>query len=110
MAGLGGPPMPTSPSGISAMQRVTRLEVQMQTMQQDQGTFASQTNQAQMVSDARMGTIESTIRGSQEAIRIEFDRAAAQRAAQFASLIADATDDTGPGHVRVTSKSKTRNR
>ena len=83
--------MPTSPSGMRAYERVTRLENQMQEMQQNQGTFASQTNQARLASDARMGTIEATIRGSQEAIRIEFDRAAAQRAAQFASLIADAT-------------------
>ena len=73
------------------MQRVARLEAQMQQMQQDQGTFASRVNQKQGTDDARMGTIESTIRGSQEAIRIEFDRSAAQRAAQFASLIADAT-------------------
>ena len=91
MAGMSGPTMPTSPSGMRAYERVTRLENQMQEMQQNQGTFASQTNQARLASDARMGTIESTIRGSQEAIRIEFDRAAAQRATQFASLIADAT-------------------
>ena len=86
MAGL----MPTSPSGISAMQRVTRLEAQLQQMQQDQGTFASQVNQTQIANDARMGTIESTIRDREEAIIIEFDRTAAQRAAQLASVIGDA--------------------
>ena len=72
------------------MQRVTRLEAQLQQMQQDQGTFASQVNQTQGLNDARLGTIESTIRGSQEAIRVEFDRTAAQRAAEFASVIGDA--------------------
>ena len=63
----------------------------MQEMQQNQGAYASQQNQANLASDARMGNIESTIRGSQEAIRIEFDKAAAQRAQQFAKIIADAT-------------------
>ena len=55
------------------------------------GEFASQQNQSNLANDTRLGNIESTIRGSQEAIRIEFDKAAAQRAQQFASLIADAT-------------------
>ena len=89
MAGL----LPTSPSGISAMQRVTRLEAQLQQMQQDQGTFASQVNQTQLTNDTRVGVIESTIRDREEAIRVEFDRTAAQRAAQLASVIGDAKAD-----------------
>ena len=83
--------IPTSPSGISAMQRVTRLETQLQQMQQDQGTFASQVNQTQLTNDTRVGVIESTIRDREEAIRVEFDRTAAQRAAQIALAISDAT-------------------
>ena len=77
--------IPTSPSALSgsANARMVRVETQLQQMQQDQGSFASQAN-------ARMGTIESTIRGSQEAIRVEFDRTAAQNAQQHASVIGDA--------------------
>ena len=59
-------------------------------MQQYQGTFASQVNQAQAETGVRMANIESTIRDREEAIRIEFDRTAAQRAAQLASVIGDA--------------------
>ena len=79
---------PLSPQ--SGAQRVARLEQQLQQMQQDQGTFASQVNQAHAATGVRMATIESTIRDREEAIRIEFDRTAAQRAAQLASVIGDA--------------------
>ena len=84
--------IPTSPTALSgsANARMVRVETQLQKMLQDQSTFASQVNQTQGLNDARMGTIESTIRGSQEAIRVELDRAAAERAQQLASVIADA--------------------
>ena len=77
--------IPTSPSALSgsANARMVKVETQLQQMQLDQGSFASQVN-------ARMGAIESTIRGSQEAIRVEFDRTAATNAAQHASVIGDA--------------------
>ena len=84
--------IPTSPSALSgsANARMVRVETLLQQMLQDQGTFASQMNQTQGLNDTRMATIESTIRGSQEAIRVEFDRSAAARAVQLATVIADA--------------------
>ena len=87
--------IPTSPTALSgsANARMVRVETQLQQMLQDQSTFASQVNQTQGLNDARMGMIESTIRGSQEAIRVEFDRTTAERAQQLASVISDAKNE-----------------
>ena len=77
--------IPTSPSALSgsANARMVKVENALQQMLQDQGVHASQVN-------SRIASIESTIRGSQEAIRVEFDRSAASRAQQIAKVISDA--------------------
>ena len=80
---------PLSPQS-GAQARVARLEQQLQQMQQDQGTFASQVNAEQLATNARMATIESTIRDREEAIRVAFDHTAAQRAAELATVVGDA--------------------
>ena len=82
---------PLSPT--SAQQRVTRMEQQLQQMQRDQGTFATQMNNEVSQSKNRMMAIETTIRDREEAIRVAFDSTAAQRAAELASVVSDARSE-----------------
>ena len=83
---------PLSPQS-GAQLRVTRMEQQLQQIQADQGTFATQMNTEMLQSRNRMLAIETTIRDREEAIRTAFDTTAAQRAAELASVVSDARSE-----------------
>ena len=70
-----------------------RLEQALQTMQNDQGTFATTVNQELLQVNRRMAEMETTIRDREEAIRVALDNTAAQRAGELAKVVSDATSE-----------------
>ena len=84
--------MPLSPqSGITA--KVQRLEEIFNLFQQDQGSFASIINTYIAYMVAIIGAIEATIRYREAAIQTAFDVTAAQRASEFAAVVAQAKSE-----------------
>ena len=82
---------PQSLFGANASMR--RLESQFELFQTQQGEFASQINAENRQTSSIIATIETTIRDREEAIRVAFDHTAAQRAAELASVVADARSE-----------------
>ena len=82
---------PLSPS--SAQARGLRFEQQLQQLQQDQATFATMVNREVTEAKSRMMQMESMIRDREEAIRVALDRTAANRAAELAKVVSDATSE-----------------
>ena len=85
---------PTSPQSLfGANARVQRMEDKFNQFQQDQGIFASSMNTDIRSIGERIGLIESTIRDREAAIQTAFDVTTAQRAAEFAAVVAQAKSE-----------------
>ena len=69
------------------------MEQQLQQIQTDQGIFATAMNTELLQAKNRMMAMESTIRDREEAIRVALDGTAAQRAAELAKVVSDATSE-----------------
>ena len=91
MSATAAPAAPTSPS--PAAQRLAAVERTVAQLQSAQAEFATTVNGELQRFGIRMSNFESTLRQREEQIRAALDQTAAQRSAELAAVVADATSE-----------------
>ena len=79
------------PSPTPAAQRVAAVERTLAQLQGAQASFATTVNEELQKLGIRMVNMESTLRQREEEIKSALDQTAAQRSAELAAVVADAT-------------------
>ena len=91
MSSSASPAAPASPS--PAAQRVAAVERTLAQLQAAQADFATNVNGELQRIGIRMQNFESTLRQREEEIKAALDATAAQRSAELAAVVADATSE-----------------
>ena len=101
MASASSPAAPASPS--PAAQRVAAVERTLAQLQAAQADFATYVNGELQRIGIRMQNFESTLRQREEEIKAALDSTAAQRSAELAAVVADATSEfnTQRGNIQA---------
>ena len=81
------------PSPTPAAQRVAAVERTLAQLQGAQASFATTVNEELQKLGIRMVNMESTLRQREEEIKSALDQTAAQRSAELAAVVADATSE-----------------
>ena len=101
MSTSASPAAPVSPS--PAAQRVAAVERTLAQLQAAQADFATNVNGELQRIGIRMQNFESTLRQREEEIKAALDATAAQRSAELAAVVADATSEfnTQRGNIQA---------
>ena len=105
MSASASPAAPASPS--PAAQRVAAVERTLVQLQAAQAEFATTVNGELQRFGIRMSNLESTIRQREEQIRAALDQTAAQRSAELAAVVADATSEFNSQRATLQSMAST---